>query len=170
MTVLDAVKGRFSTRSYENRPVDDKDLTIVLESARYAQSAKNLQDWKFVVVKDADTRSRLMDAAKGQRHVAQAPVVIACCGINPNYVMTCGQYSYSLDVAIATENMALTAHELGLGTCWLGAFHEDMVKEILGIPKDEVRVVGLLTLGYPATSAPVKNRKPIEEIVSWERW
>ena len=87
MTVLDAVKGRFSTRSYENRPVDDKYLTIILESARYAQSAKNLQDWKFVVVKDADTRFRLMDAAKGQRHVAQAPVVTACCGTSSSYIM-----------------------------------------------------------------------------------
>lgn len=170
MTVLEAVKGRFSTRSYENRPVDENDLNTILESARYAQSARNLQDWKFVVVRDADTRYRLMDAAKGQQQVAQAPVVIACCGLNPSYVMTCGQYSYYLDVAIAMENMALTAHDLGLGTCWLGAFHEDMVKAILGIPCDDVRVVGLLTLGYPASKAPVKNRKQLEEIVRWERW
>ena len=97
-------------------------------------------------------------------------MVIVCCGMGVNYIMTCGQYAYALDVAIAMENMALTAHEAGLGTCWLGAFYEDEVKKILGIPRSDVRVVGMLTLGYPGVTAPGKRRKPLEEIVCNERW
>ena len=96
--------------------------------------------------------------------------------------MTCGQYSYTLDVAIAMENMALVAYERGLGTCWLGAFYEDKVKNILSIPEDDVRVVGMLTLGYPTLEStlrgkikkspvsPSKNRHSLETIVKYEKW
>lgn len=85
--------------------------------------------------------------------------------------MTCGQNTYNLDVAIAMENMALTAHDIGLGTCWLGAFYEDQVKELLGVPRDGVRVVGILTVGHPAErKTPVKNREPLETIAKYETW
>ena len=84
--------------------------------------------------------------------------------------MTCGQHTYNIDVAIAMENMSLTAYELGLGTCWLGAFYEDQVKQLLGIPEDGVRVVGMLAIGYPDAKAPVKNRIPLETIVKYEKW
>jgi len=170
MSILDTIKGRFSVRSYEEKPLSDNDLLKVLEAARYAQSAKNLQDWRFIVVRDGKTRNDLAVAAKGQRFVAEAPVVIVCCGIGTEYVMTCGQHSYPIDVAIAMENMALTAHEMGLGTCWLGAFYEDKAKEALGIPKQDIRVVGMLTLGHPAAIAPLKRRKELDEIVMYEKW
>ena len=115
-------------------------------------------------------RKKLSVAAKGQQFVGEAPVVIVCCGTSIDYIMTCGQAAYALNVAIAMENMALVAHELGLGTCWLGAFYEDQVKELLGIPGSDVRVVGMLTLGYPADQMRQKNRYPIEKIVNYERW
>ena len=115
-------------------------------------------------------RQKLSVAAKGQDFVRHAPVVIVCCGIGTDYIMTCGQHSYSLDVSIAMENMALVAHDIGLGTCWLGAFYEDQVKKLLDIPEENVRVVGLLTLGYPAVEARTKIRKPLEKIVSHEKW
>ena len=170
MTVPEAIKGRFSVRKYQSQPVNDSELQKVLEAARFSQSAKNLQDWRFIVVRDRAMKNRLATAAKGQSFVAEAPVVIACCGTGVDYVMTCGQHSYPIDVAIAMENMALTAHELGLGTCWLGAFYEEQVKELLKVPEDDVRVVGLLTLGYPAVQAPGKRRKPLDEIVCYEAW
>jgi len=171
MSVLDVIKGRFSVRSYTNETVSDDDIAAILEAARFSQSARNLQDWRFVVVRDPLTRNALAEAAKGQRFVAEAPVVIACCGVGTDYVMTCGQHAYTIDVAIAMENMALTAHEIGLGTCWLGAFYEDKVKEALGIPASgDIRVVGLLTVGRPAVSAPPKKRKDRAAIVAFERW
>ncbi|MFC1508962.1 nitroreductase family protein [Candidatus Omnitrophota bacterium] len=170
MTVLEAIKDRYSVRSYLDKPVGEEDLTAVLEAAQYAQSAKNIQNWRFIVVRDQTMRNSLVAAAKGQRFVGEAPVVIVCCGTDTEYVMTCGQFAYSLDVAIAMENMALVAHERGLGTCWLGAFYEDHVKKLLDIPLEEVRVVGMLTLGHPAGSSRGKNRESLDEIVYEGKW
>ena len=170
MTVLEAIKDRYSVRSYLDNPVSEEDLTTVLEAAQFAQSAKNTQNWRFIVVRDQAMRSSLVAAAKGQRFVGEAPVVIVCCGTDTEYVMTCGQHAYSLDVAIAMENMALVAHDLGLGTCWLGAFYEDHVKKLLDIPLEDVRVVGMLTLGHPAGSSRGKNRVSLDEIVYEGKW
>ena len=171
MTVLDTIKNRFSCRSFTNEPVSDEDLNSILDAARYSQSAKNFQDWRFVVIQDRAMREKLVPAARDQSFVADAPVVIACCGINTDYVMTCGQNTYNLDVAIAMENMCLVTHERGLGACWLGAFYEDRVKDLLGIPHDGVRVVGMLVIGHPsAKKAPSKNREPLDVIVMKERW
>ena len=170
MTVLEAIKGRFSVRKYLAKPVDERDIAAVLEAARFSQSAKNLQNWRFIIVRDATKRRCLMEAAKGQVFVGEAPVIIVCCGTDTEYIMSCGQYGYSLNVAIAMENMALVAHDIGLGTCWLGAFYEDSVKKCLGIPEKDVRVVGMLTIGHPAVSAPEKKRYPLDNIVSYDKW
>ena len=83
--------------------------------------------------------------------------------------MRCGQNAYPIDLAIAIDHMTLQAVEEGLGTCWIGSFFEDQVKNILGIPKD-VRVVELLALGYPADQPKPKTRNPIESIVRYEKW
>ena len=99
MTVIDAIKGRFSVRKYTSEPVNNLDLTTILEAARLSQSAKNFQDWRFIVVRDESMRKKLVPAAKNQSFVGEAPVVIVCCGINTDYVMTCGQHTYNIDVA-----------------------------------------------------------------------
>jgi nitroreductase len=172
MKVIDTIASRRSVRRFSSRPVEDDKLTKVLEAGRLAPSAKNMQDWKFVVVKDELLRNKLTIAARNQEFVGQAPIVIAACGTS-NYVMTCGQYTYTIDVSIAVDHMTLAAVDEGLGTCWIGAFYEDLVKEILGIPND-VRVVALLPLGYPADDSkdrsPVKSRKPLNEIVVYDVW
>jgi nitroreductase len=170
MNVMEAIKKRCSVRGYQNRPVEREKADKILEAARLAPSASNRQEWRFVVVQDRDTRQRLMKAAKNQAFVGEAPVVIACCAKTDNHIMTCGQMCYPIDTAIAIEHMALEAAEEGLGTCWVGAFYEDQVKEILGIPQD-IRVVELLALGYPdKPSSTRKDRLSIEEIVMHERW
>src|SRR3990167_8893030 len=153
MNVMEAIKKRYSVRSYQDRAVETEKLESILEAARLAPSASNRQEWRFIVAQDRNIRQCLMQAAKGQAFVGQAPVVIACCAKTDNHVMTCGQMCYPIDVAIAIEHMALKATEEGLGTCWIGAFYEDQVKEILGIP-DNIRVVELLILGYPAKPGP----------------
>jgi len=170
MTVMEAIKIRRSVRRYQNKPIEPEKLAQVLEAARLAPSARNLQEWRFVIVRDPDTRRQLMHAAKGQKFVEEAPVVIACCGeTNNNYTMSCGQLAYPIDIAIAIDHMTLVAVELGLGTCWIGAFWEDDVKRILDIP-DEIRVVELLTLGYPEDEPRKKHRRPLSEIVMYEKW
>jgi len=175
MKVMEAIAERRSIRSFSVQPVEEEKLLRVLEAGRLAPSARNMQDWKFVVVKDPGLRRRLAEAARNQEFVGQAPVVIAACGTS-DYVMTCGQLTYPIDVAIAVDHMTLAAVEEGLGTCWIGAFYEDKVKEILGVPPT-VRAVALLPLGYPAETAknardmPMhKPRKPLDEIVVYDGW
>ena len=144
-------------------------LLKVLEAGRLAPSARNLQDWKFIIVKDQEKRQRLSTAAMGQPSVAQAPVVIAACGTETEYIMPCGQYTYPIDVAISVDHMSLEAIDQGLGTCWIGAFDEDRIKKILGVP-EKIRVVIMLTLGYPAESPSARPRKKLEEIVAYDGW
>lgn len=170
MEVMEAIKKRFSVRSYQPKAVEKEKLENILEAGRLAPSASNRQEWRFVVVQDKYNRQRLMKAAKNQDFVGEAPVVIACCARTDNHTMTCGQLCYPIDVAIAVENMALKATEENLGTCWIGAFYEDEVREILGIPKN-IRVVELLALGYPAEASPKsKDRLSLKEIVMYEKW
>ena len=170
MDVMEAIKKRYSVRSYQDHAVEAEKLESILEAARLAPSANNKQEWRFIVVQDKNTRQRLMQAAKDQAFVGQAPVVIACCAKTDSHVMTCGQQCYPIDVAIAIEHMALKATEEGLGTCWIGAFYEDKVKEILGIPQD-IRVVELLALGYPVKLKPSpKDRLRLKEIVMYDGW
>lgn len=169
MELMEAIRTRRSVRSYLDRDVEEDKLLRVMEAARLAPSASNRQNWRFVVVKDFSAKKKLSVAARGQSFVAEAPVVIATCGTDTNYVMTCGQAAYTVDVTIAVDHMTLAAAAEGLGTCWIGAFYEDQVKEILGIPQD-VRVVALLPLGYPAKVPQPTPRKNAGEIVALERW
>jgi len=108
-------------------------------------------------------------ACKNQKFVGEAPVVIAGCATNPDYVMTCGEHSYSIDLAIALDHMSLEAASLGLGTCWIGAFYQDQVKEILGVPED-VRITSLMPLGYPKELDTKTERKPLSEIICYDKY
>ncbi len=169
MPVLEEIIKRCSVRAYEDRPVEEEKLSRILEAARQAPSARNLQQWRFLVVTDPKLRAALAEAASMQKFVGQAPVVIVGCGTQPDYVMRCGQPAYAIDVAIALEHIALQAVREGLGTCWIGSFNESEVKRILEIP-DPVRVVELMTLGYPAYDYRPHDRVPIDRIVAYERW
>ncbi len=169
MDVRKAIQSRRSIREYDSREVEEDKLVKVLESGRLSPSAKNLQERRFVIVRDAKTRKALSEAARNQKFVAEAPVVIAACSVETKYIMSCGQLAYPIDTAIAVDHMTLAAVEEGLGTCWIGAFDEKRVKEILNIP-DEVRVVSLLILGYPLTIPRPTSRKSLDEIVMWEKW
>ncbi|MCX6672678.1 MAG: nitroreductase family protein [Methanothrix sp.] len=168
MDLMQAIRARRSIRNFQDRSVEEVKLLAVLEAGRIAPSARNMQDWKFIVVRDAATRQKLAGAARDQQFVGQAPVVIAACGTS-DLVMTCGQPAYAIDVAVALDHMTLAAAALGLGTCWIGAFYEDKVKEILGVPQ-EIRVVALLPMGYPAEEPCPRPRKSLDEVLAWEHW
>jgi nitroreductase len=169
MNVLDAVKNRRSIRRYDSRPVEDEKLNKVLDSARLAPSANNKQDWKFVVVRDEETRNKLAEAAGGQMFVAQAPVVIVACGLEPEGIMRCGQPRHTVDLSIAVSFIMLEACEQGIGTCWLGHFDEKRVKDILSIP-EKVRVVAVTPLGYPAEDPQPRPRKRIDKIICYDKY
>ena len=169
MDVIEVIQQRRSVRSYADRPVEREKIERLLEAARLAPSASNRQEWRFVVVTDRERRADLAKAAANQEFVAQAPVVIAACAEHDGHEMRCGQLSYPIDVAIAIDHLTLQAVAEGLGTCWIGAFYEEPVKEILGIPA-QIRVVELLTVGYAAGSPGPRSRLPLETIVHWEAW
>ena len=170
MDVLDAIKSRKSVRRYLDKSIEKEKLIAVLEAGRLAPSASNRQEWRFVIVRDRETRRKLAEAADEQAFVGEAPVVIVACAETDRHIMKCEQPCYPIDVAIALDHITLAAVELGLGTCWIGAFDEERVKEILGIP-EEIRVVELMPLGYPSDPSIVKKeRLSLDTIVKYEHW
>lgn len=170
MNVIDAIKARKSVRRYLNKSIEDEKLISVLEAGRLAPSASNRQEWRFIIVRDVKTRNELAEAANGQTFIEEAPVVIVACAETDGHIMMCGQPSYPIDVAIALDHMTLAAVELGLGTCWIGAFDEKRVKKILNIP-EEIRIVELMPIGYPSNpSIKEKKRLPLDIIAKYERW
>lgn len=168
MDVFEAIKKRRSVRSYKPEPVPEDKLKRILEAARLAPSAHNAQDWKFVVVGDAKKRKELAKAA-WQDFVGEAPVVIVLVSLDPEHIMSGGSPAYAVDLGIAGEHIALQAVEEGLGVCWVGAFNQEKVKEILNIPEN-YKVVALLPLGYPADKPGPKQRKSFGEVVSFENF
>lgn len=170
MDVMEAIRKRKSVRKYLNRKVEEDKLFAVLEAGRLAPSASNRQEWRFIIVRDQVSKNKLAEAANNQSFIAEASIVIAACAETHEHVMSCGQPCYPIDVAIALDHITLAAVELGLGTCWIGAFDEKKVKQILEIPS-EVRVVALMPLGYPYdSSASSKNRLSLNEIVKYEQY
>jgi nitroreductase len=168
--VAEAIAARKSVRAYLDTPVDEDVLLRLMEAARLAPSARNVQEWRFVAVRDRGMRERIAVDAAGQPFIAEAPVLLACCAETDGRIMRCGQPAYSIDVAIAMDHLTLAAAAEGLGTCWIGAFDEQEVKRALGIPAG-VRVVQLMPLGYPRDPRPVaKRRLPLEKILHHERW
>lgn len=167
MELKETIKRRQSIRSYKDRPVPEEKLRNVLEAARLAPSAGNRQPWKFIVVREKRRRQQLGEAANGQTFVGEAPVIIAAVATRPEHVMSCGVPSYPVDLAIAVDHMTLAAVDEGLGTCWIGAFSQEKVREILKIP-DKYRVVILFPLGFPEEERKTKIREPLQKIVCHE--
>ena len=162
MDVFEAIKRRRSIRAYLDRPIEKEKITKLLQAAQLAPSAKNRQEWKFIVVTDEKIRKELVPACRGQKFIAEAPVVIA--GIaDPTFRW------YKIDMGIALEHVALEAVELGLGTCWIGAFDEKAVSRLLDVPPN-LETVALLTVGYPREEGFKTSRKPLDEIVYYERY
>ncbi|MBN2143490.1 MAG: nitroreductase family protein [Candidatus Aureabacteria bacterium] len=170
MKILEVIRQRYSVRAYQDRPIDEDKLQRVLEAARSAPSAKNRQEWRFIVVTDPELKKGLAEAANQQHFIASASVVIVCCSVGGDYTMRCGQRAAPIDLAIAIDHMSLQAVAEGLGSCWIGAFYPDKVRKLLQIP-DSVEIVELLPIGYPSDKAPSsKNRLPFQSVFSYNEW
>ncbi|MGB9769265.1 MULTISPECIES: nitroreductase family protein [Caldisericum] len=168
--ILEAILKRRSVRNYQEKDVEEEKLKEVLEAGRLAPSACNIQPWKFVVIKDKETRKKMVSACANQKFVGEAPVLIVGCITERGYLMGGWYDSNILDLGIALDHMTLQAAHLGLGTCWIGAFNEGEVKKLLNIPQN-VRVAAILTLGYPRNGNIFeKDRKSLEEVVSFEKF
>lgn len=170
-TLMELIETRRSIRSYKDQEIEEDKLNYVLQAFRKAPSAKNLQPWKLVVIKNKKILKDIAIACNNQTFMEEAPVIIAACAKEEEAYGTMGGYmnSYPIDIAIALEHLILAATEKGLGTCWIGAFKEQLVKDILGVPEN-VRVVALTPLGYPAREASIRGRKPLTEIISYDKY
>ena len=176
MDVLEAIKLRRSVRSYDSRPIPPAVLEHMRQALRYAPSACNFQPWRFIFVTDAELRKQVARASNDQLWMADAPLTIVACGRldQAHKRMRGHDSSVEVDVAIAVDHLTLAAVAEGLGTCWIGAFDEEKVKHILGIPPD-VKLVTMTPLGYPASAdlnRPITEdrRKPANEIFADDRY
>lgn len=168
--ILEVIKTRRSIRKYKNIKVDLEKINLILEAGRWAPSSGNLQNWYFIVVQDKKKINKIAEYCM-QPWISTAPLVIVVCSDTERVVDWYGERGrfYSIqNIAAAVQNMLLQAHSIGLGSCWIGAFNEEKIKELLKIPKN-IEVHAIITLGYPDES-PESERKPLEDIVFFEEW
>ena len=173
MDVFEAIEKRRSVRAYTSEGVSEEDVERLIEAARLAPSAGNIQPWKFVIVTNAERKRRLSDAALHQTFIEEAPVVIVVCADVERSSWGYGSRGANLyclqDTAAATENMLLAAQALGLATCWVGAFYEDAVAKVINAPKN-LRPVAIVPVGNPAEKPRAPPRRSMREIVHYEKF
>lgn len=184
MEVLEAIKTRRSIRKYKATPIDDKTIELVLEAARWAPSWDNTQCWRFIVVRDNNTKAELVQALGKElgkpnaatNAIRNAPVVIVACAelgksgyIGGKLETDKGDWWYMFDVALAMQNLTLAAHSLGLGTVYVGLFDAKKVASILEVPPSFC-VVAMTPLGYPDQEPKLRPRKELPEIVFYDKY
>lgn len=168
MNVKEAIKTRRSIRKYKKESIPEDDLRQIFEAARLAPSAGNKQPWRFIVVRDEDTKRKLAEKAREQHWIGDAGVVVIALAMDPNDPSVYERW-VERDVMTAVEHMVLAAWELGYGTCWIGAFKQDDIKELLDVP-EEMTVINLLPIGVPDEKPEPKDRKPFKELFFSEKY
>lgn len=169
MDFAELIKARYSVRAYRPDPVEEEKLRQVLEAARLAPTAANRQPFRLIVVHTAGREDELR-RIYNSKWFTQAPLVLAVCGL-PRQAWTRrdGKNYCDVDAAIVMDHITLAAADLGLGTCWIGAFDPAAAREVLGLP-DEAEPIVLTPLGYPADEPRPKQRKTLAELVRYEHW
>ena len=169
MSFLDLVNKRYSVRKYEPTPVNNALVEQVLEAGRLAPSAANYQPSHFIVVRDEAVKAAL-GGAYAREWFWKAPVIIVVCVVpSKAWVRFDGKNYAAVDGGIAMDHMTLCATDLGLGTCWIGAFDQAKVRAALNVP-DHVEPLVMTPLGFPAAPSGPRKRKAREEIVHYDRW
>ena len=160
---------RYSVREYKSDPVDENKLQQVLEAARLAPTAANRQPFQLIVIHTAGRQDELKRLYH-REWFSQAPIVIGICALpGPAWVRRDGKNYADVDATIAMDHLILAATDLGLGTCWVAAFDPAAAREILRLPHD-VEPVAFTPLGYPSDQPKPKQRKPLAELVRYEKW
>ena len=158
MRVKEAVAERRSIRQYAETSIPQEHMEVLFKALQLAPSASNLQNWEFIFVRDPHIKQDLVPACYLQKFVAECSYFIA--GVADPSLRW-----HMVDITIAFTNFTLQAVELGYGTCWIGAFNEMMVKELLGVPEDR-KVVICMTFGVPRTTPPARARKAIQGFIN----
>ena len=169
MDVLETIAARYSVRGYRSDPIDDETLGKVLEAARWAPTAANRQAFRLIVI---HTESRQEELARiyGRAWFLQAPLILAVVAVPGEAWRRMDDKPYDeVDATIAMDHLVLAAASLGLGTCWVAAFDPEAAREVLGLP-DDVEPLAFTPLGYPDKARSQTARRPLEELVKYERW
>ena len=184
MDILEGIRTRRSVRRFSEKPVEEEKLQTILEAVRMAPSWANLQCWRFVVVREKEAREKISEfsfvksffsplgykANPSKKGIAEAPVVIVACADPQQSGVIWSQHYYMTDLGIASQNLMLAAHALGLGTVFVGVFDEEKVRELLNVPAG-IRIVGVFPLGYPKEEKKEgPPRKPLSEFIFKEKW
>ncbi len=168
------IQTRQSIRRYSSDPIPESDLKEILKTGFSAPSAGNRQPWRIVVVKDDKRKEKLGMAAGGQSFIARAPVNLVICAVpyeSAERYKERGATLYALqDTAALTQNILLASHIMGYATCWIGAFNEDEVSNILNIP-EEMRPVAIIPIGHAEGETPkARPRRSVAEVVVEEEF
>ncbi len=164
MNAIETILERRSIRSYRPEPIPDADLRAILEAGRQAPSAANRQPWHFIVVGDPEQKQTIAHACGGQMWMADAAYIIVALGLP-----AVSAKWYKVDVAIALQNIVLAAYSLGYGTCWIGDFATDRLREVCSIPAD-LDVVACTPLGVPDVRPAARSRKEWSAVFSADRF
>jgi nitroreductase len=167
MAFSDLIRNRYSVRGYKPDPVEEEKLQQVLEAARLAPTAANRQRFQLIVI-HTEGRQEELSRIYGREWFVQPPIVICACRYPMGPEHNRRDYT-DVDLGIVVDHLILAAAELGLGTCWIGAFDPAAAREVLGLP-DEVEPVIFTPLGYPDDEGRPKTRKDLSELVRYERW
>ncbi|MBS7648207.1 MAG: nitroreductase family protein [Candidatus Bathyarchaeia archaeon] len=171
MDIFDLFKTRRSIRSFTTEDVSEEQVEKILEAARWAPSAGNIQPWEFIVIRNLETKRGIARAALNQTFIEEAPVVIVVCADEVRSSRVYGSRGATLyciqDTAAAIENILLAVCALGLGACWVGAFNEEEVRRIVRIPRG-LRPVAIIPIGYPSEKPSPPRKRNLKEIVHYE--
>lgn len=169
-SIHEIIRNRRSVRQYSSKAIPDEVLKRLKDVLRFAPSACNLQPWKFIFVTDNNLKTELSRLANNQSFIVEAPLIVIGCGYPDKAYKRMGGYknSVDIDIAIALDHLTLAATSEGLGTCWIGAFKEEQVKDLLNVPEKAV-ITAIMLVGYPASSDLIhpiseNQRKPESEI------
>ena len=171
--ILDIIKSRRTIKHFLPKFVSWNNISKVLDAARHAPSCGNVQNWKFIVIFEPGQKQQIAELAYEQYHIAMAGVLIVVCAEvekAERYYGARGERLYSIqNCAAAIQNMLLEAQSLGLGTTWIGAFDEEGIKSMCGIP-EEVRPQAIIALGYPKEIPPKPPKYPLETVTYFHAW
>jgi len=169
MEVLKEISDWVTISNFKPDSIPQESLDRVVSAAQRAPSAKNRQPWRLVAVRKADVREKIYTAAYMEEHVGKAPVIIAVCTTNVDYKMPNGQLAYPIDIGISLAFMMVQARAEGLGAHTITTYDEERVRQILTVPY-QMRVVALLLVGYAEETPLQRERRPLDQLLSYDHW
>ncbi|MBI2146590.1 nitroreductase family protein [Candidatus Woesearchaeota archaeon] len=171
--ILDIITSRRTIKRFLPKYVSWENIAKLIDAARHAPSAGNIQNWKFIIVIDQELKENIAKACYEQYEITAAGAFIVVCAEpekGERYYGSRGEKLYTIqNCAAAVQNMLLEAHALGLGTQWIGAFEEEEVKSLLKIP-EEVRPQAIIVVGYPQEIPPKPPKYPLETLIYFNSW